>query len=449
MSPRLLHYSDLEGVYDAPERAARLAGLVDERRDSDTLVLGTGDNTAPGVLSMVSEGRQALDLFAALDPDADTFGNHDFDYGLDATRDIVADSPQPWVSANVFLGETGERFATAEGVVPWKTVETSDATVGLVGVTDPDTPSMSPGAAPLAMTDPVSVVREVEPRLRDLGADYVVVLSHAGRADDDIAARTDVDAVLGGHIHDQRVDRVDGTVCTRPGPNGHTLLEVALDDGTVTAHPVEKGPVDEAVLERLQARERAAGLDEVVARVEDPIRRGTPERKHGESRIGNFVADAYRWVADSDVALQNTGGIREGPPLAGAVTVADLVSVVPFDEAVAVAELTGAELVELARQGEGQYVTGLPDYWHAHVSGMTVEHNADRTVSVTVDGAPVVPTDTYTLATTEYLLHTDHEFPVLTEDHLVERLDVQYEALTAYARQAGIDPALDGRLRLR
>jgi len=73
-----------------------------------------------------------------------------------------------------------------------------------------------------------------------------------------------------------------------------------------------------------------AGLDEVVGHVADPIRRTESTAFRGESRIGNFVADAYRWAADADVGLQNSGGIRGGPPLVGDVSVADLVSVVPF-----------------------------------------------------------------------------------------------------------------------
>lgn len=57
MALRLLHYSDIETAYDAPERIDRLARLISERRDDTTLVIGTGDNLAPGVLSLVTNGR--------------------------------------------------------------------------------------------------------------------------------------------------------------------------------------------------------------------------------------------------------------------------------------------------------------------------------------------------------------------------------------------------------
>jgi hypothetical protein len=58
VAPHLLHYSDVENAYDHPERVGRLAGLVDERRHDRTLVFGTGDDTSPGVLPLVTSGSR-------------------------------------------------------------------------------------------------------------------------------------------------------------------------------------------------------------------------------------------------------------------------------------------------------------------------------------------------------------------------------------------------------
>jgi 2',3'-cyclic-nucleotide 2'-phosphodiesterase (5'-nucleotidase family) len=407
---------------------------------------------------MVAEGRQALDFFSAVSPDADTFGNHDFDYGPDAITEIVRASPQPWVSANVVWAEeagdrrAGERFAREAGVVPSTVVEVDGATVGLTGVTEPKTGSMCPGASDLAFTDPVAAVRGEAARLRDRGVDAVVVLSHLGGGDDDLARATDVDVILGGHVHSRRIDRVDGTLLTRPGANARGLLEIDLDRApstdAVTVHDPADGPLDEGVADAMARRREAAGLDEVVGHVADPITRDRAVKHTGECRIGNFIADAYRWAADADVGLQNSGGIREGPPLSGAVTVADLVSVVPFDEPVTVAELSGRELRQLCREADGEHVQAVADRWHAHVSdGLSIRRNGRGVEAVHLDGEPIAADDTYTVATTDYLFHTDHEFPLLSDRHRVERLSTQYEVLADYARERGIDPAVEGRIQ--
>ncbi|MFB6133618.1 MAG: bifunctional UDP-sugar hydrolase/5'-nucleotidase [Halanaeroarchaeum sp.] len=450
MSVRLLHYSDLENAYDDPERAARVAGLVQQRRRGnahDPILLGSGDNTAPGVLSLLSEGRQALDLYDVIEPDVETFGNHDFDYGLDATRGIVADSPQTWVASNVSLD--GGRFGAAEGVEPWTVVERDGTRVGVFGVLDDSTPALNPAAAPLEVRDPIAAARSAVGALRDRGVDVIVALSHLGRGDETLAAETAVDVVLGGHVPSERIDRVDGTLLTRPGAGGAVLMEIDLSTGEVTRHETSTASADPRVRERLRERVANAGLHEVVGHVEEPIERGESSVFRGESRIGNFVADAYRWAADADVGLQNSGGVRDGPPLSGAITVADLVSVVPFRESVSVAELSGSELESvLAGAAASDLGFAESDWWHAHVSGASLEWDVSnhRLLDATVGGEPIDPAATYTLATTDYLFYSSDEFPALDEEHRVASLDVQYEVLADYAREFGIDPEIHGRI---
>ncbi|MFB6152673.1 MAG: bifunctional UDP-sugar hydrolase/5'-nucleotidase [Halodesulfurarchaeum sp.] len=450
MSVRLLHYSDLENAYDDPEHAARIAGVANQVRNDDgpdPLVLGSGDNTAPGVLSLETSGAQSLDLYRELRPDAETFGNHDFDYGLEATRNIVRRSPQPWVASNVYLD--GDRFGAESGVESWIICEQDGIQVGIVGVLDDATPSLNPAASALEVGDPVTAARSAVETLRERDVDVVVALSHLGRRDEELAAAVDVDAVLGGHIPTERIERIDDTLLTRPGSGGEVLLDIDLDAGQVTRRRVSEAPPVPPVVDSLEGRKTRAGLDEVVAEVEEPIERSESTVFRGESRIGNFVADAYRWAADSDVALQNSGGVRDGPPLSGPVSVGDLISVVPFEEPVSVAELTGEELRDVLRGADG---SGLgfaePDWWHAHVSGATLvwDEPNDELVGATVDGEPIDPQETYTLATTEYLFYSDDEFPALDEGHRVEQLDTQHEILVRYARRFGIDPEIEGRI---
>jgi 2',3'-cyclic-nucleotide 2'-phosphodiesterase (5'-nucleotidase family) len=449
MGARLLHYSDVENAHDDPEHIGRLAGLLAELDGDDALVAGTGDDTSPGVLALATEGRQALSFFEAVDTDVETFGNHDFDYGPAATRGVVRDSPQTWVSANV--RQNGQRFGADDGVVPWTVEAVGDERVGFFGVTDPTTASINPAAGGLKFTDPMAAAEEAVAALRAEGVDHVVALSHLGKGDDELARRVDVDAVLGGHVHDERVDRADGAVLTRPGVNAPVVMEVSLPDGEVTRHEVSEGPVDESVAAALREQKREAGLSEVVARVDDPVARDQAAAFGGESRLGNFVTDAYRWATGADVGLQNAGGIREGAPLAGEVTAADLVGLVPFEEPIDVASVTGAELLDVLAEGAGDHVAFERDgWWHAHLSGasVTFDREAGEVVEARVGGEPVDPGATYTVATSAYLLYTDHEFPTLDEDHRVDSGDAQYQVLVDYARERGVDPELEGRVEL-
>jgi len=469
---RLVHYSDIENVFDAPERAARLAGRIRGLSGPDAAVVATGDTTAPGVLSLVATGRQVLDFYAATDTRLDTFGNHEFDYGPNPLRGLVDDATATFVSANV-RDENGDPFGRDEGVVPWATRRIGGATVGFVGVTDPATDSLNPMAADLSFDDPVAAAREALAEMRAESGDeldHTVVLSHLGAGDDDLARELDVDAVLGGHVHSPRNERVGDTLLVRPGVNGQAVVEVdfggaravdgagAVDGGDVSVTPTATlhepdGAEPIAALEAaLEERMAAADLDEVVAHVDEPIKR-TEEAVHGgECRVGNFVADAFRWAFDADVGLSNAGGLRQGDPWHGDVTKADLISLIPFEEPVTLASVTGAELRDVLREMAAPDVDfGEDDWWHGHVSNARVVWDADAELilEATVGGEPIDPEARYTVAVSEYLLHSNHEFPTLAQRHRVDEADIQYEVLADYARERGIDPRIEGRIEIR
>jgi 2',3'-cyclic-nucleotide 2'-phosphodiesterase (5'-nucleotidase family) len=451
MPVRLLHYADVENACDDPVRMGRLAGTIRSLDGDDAVVVGSGDDTGPGVLAHHHEGRQALPFFRAVGTDLETFGNHDFDFGPEATLDVVEQSPQEWVVANLHEDDetsdaTGERFA---GANRWTVLERAGHRVGVVGVVDPATPDIAVGAEDLTVSDPVEAVRAAA---RDLGdeVDHLVVLAHLrGDLESDVAAVDGIDAVLGGHVHRERHDRVDGTLVVRPGANGQVVWEVELDgDGpaTATRHETAEGPIDETVADALRERLAELGLREVVATVEEPIHREPERRTRGESRVGNLVADAYRWATDADVGFAHNGGLREGRPLAGEVTAGEVASVTPFGGGVHVLELSGEQLRDLLA------FAFRPDrdddlVWHCDVSGMAVEYDpaAGELLSVAVGGEPLAPDGEYTLATDAYVPYSD-AWPVPLAAS-VDTFGKQFEVLADHAREVGVDVQLEGRLR--
>ncbi|WP_396612185.1 bifunctional metallophosphatase/5'-nucleotidase [Haloferax sp. S1W] len=451
--PRFLHYSDLENVYDDPERAGRLAGCVTTLDDDDTLVVGTGDNSAPGVLSLIERGGQVLDFYRAVDADLETFGNHEFDYGPTRLRELVGNSLPTWVSCNI-RDEAGERFAAAEGAVSRTTRTVDGVTLGFFGVTDPATGSINPEAVDVTFDDPYSAAGDAAAALREEGAEYVVALSHLGSGDDELARRCDVDLILGGHVHAERDDVVEGVPLVRPGANGHVVWEVRIDDGRIETvrHKTAEYRADEALVRMLNGRVDDAGLGEVLCRIDRPMDRSEETVAAGECRIGNTIADAYRWAAGADVGLQNSGGIRSGPPIGPEVTHADLVSLVPFEEHLVVAEVTGTELLAIFNAARGASMGfGEPDWWHAQISGARIvwDDEKNEVIEATVNGRPIDPDSYYRLATSDYILHTTQEFPALTQSHRAGEYGIQHEVLADYAREVGFDAEVEGRIERR
>ena len=443
MTVTLVHYSDLETALDEPTQCGALAGTLQSLAD-DAVVVGSGDNTAPGALSLATEGRVALSFFEAVQPAVDTFGNHDFDFGPGVARQLAEAAPQQFLCANATVD--GERFASDASTV----VEAGRERVGVVGVAHPKTGVMNPTATGVDFGEPVPHVRAETRRLRGAGVDHVVVSSHCGRLDTEIARETDVDAVLGGHVHDVHEAVVDGTAVVRPGRAGRYVSEVVLGDGPTTAiHDVEDGHVDRELVDTLRAQLAEHGLDEVVTAVEQPVQRTEAAATTAGSRLGNLVTDALRWKTGADVALSPPGGIRSGDPLAGEVTVADLVGLSPYDDELAVLELPGDRLREaFVAVPFGYHDDGYPDSHCTHVSGagLVWDDETGTLVEAVVGGEPLDPQETYTLAVDDYVIHTDHVNAAFDARDVVERYGRAHEAIVEFAREVGLDGGFERRV---
>ncbi|WP_265110268.1 bifunctional metallophosphatase/5'-nucleotidase [Halosolutus halophilus] len=448
MPPRLLHYSDVENAYDDPERIGRLARLLRQRRDETTLVCGTGDTTAPGVLAMETDGKHARRFFERVGPDVSTFGNHEFDHGLESLRELVADTPQQWVTANL---RTGTRpLAADRGVRRIAAVSIGGERLGFVGVSDPQSIRAHPAADGVTVDDPIAAVADAVAALDGRDVDSIVVLSHAGELDDEIARLDGVDVVLGGHTHDVRADVVAGTPIVHPGERAALVGEVRFTGGTpdVVLHRVPEVPVATDVEAEYRGLFAECGLTDTVATIDASLSRD-PAACFPESRIGNVVADAYRWAADADVAVYNARMLRAGPPLAGDVTVGDLRSLTPFDNEIHTAGLTGAELLDLF---ENLVVPDAVDAHlevFAHVSGASLAWRRTATdlglASATVAGSPPDPDAVYEVAAPTFAFENEL-FAPLSRDRIEATHGHQHHVLAEYVRRHGFPDGCDGRM---
>lgn len=442
---RLLQYTDLEGAYDDPEAFGRLVGCLDTLRE-DALVVGAGDDMAPSVSTTVLGAAAPSTALAALDPDIETFGNHDFDHGVDLPLTVVSDVPATYVSAN--LRVDGHRFGHDHGVEPWTIRDIDGTRVGVFGVTTSELSAVSDGTLPIEVRDPVSASRDAVAALHEAGAEVVVCLAHLGE-DRQIARETEVDVICGGHVAPARSERIDGTLLVRPDIEGRSIFEVDLDDREATLHDTDAFPPAERGVDAVHSFRREAGLDETVGRLDDPI--DVPDRNGaGETRIGNFVADAVRWGGDADVGIYHDGGLRGDRIAAGEVTAFDLASAVPFTDRVRVLDVSGERLRAALSEMDGRCL-GLADErsWFGNVSGARVVRDAaaGELVDATVGGDPIDDGERYSLAVPGYLSASDHVIAAVGDDDAVRRTDAAiYGRVIEYAREFGIDPEVEDRM---
>ncbi len=445
---RLLHYADLEDTYDDPKQIGRMAGKITQLRDGQTVVIGAGDNIAPGALALTTNCQHTQPFFTAVDAVVDTLGNHDFDYGTDTLISVIRSTPQTWLCANAI--KDGEHFGADAGIRPWTILERDNQRLGVFGLANPKTDTRSPGAQSLTFTDPIPAAVEAIEALRDRSVDHVLCVSHLGERSGhndaiDLARKAAIDVILDGDLDDRpRIDWINDTLIVRTSGKGIDLSEIIYDGSwTATLHTVAEAAVSQTVEQQYQKHCRTVGINRVVGFVATPITCSIRTLFQGESRLGNFITDAYRCASNATVALQHSGGIQ-GITLQDTITVGDLIRLIPFEKAIAQVEITGSKLSEILASGGACHYPTHPEFWHLHMSGATVtfDYEERELINASVRGEPIDSSNTYSVVAPENFFRS-HGVTVAAE-HLV--FDRQYEPLLDYVEAHDIAPQLEGRI---
>src|SRR3990172_4629911 len=200
---------------------ARVATLRDRiARETPHLVFVLpGDFLSPSTMSSMFQGGQMVAALNAIGLDLATFGNHEFDFGADVTKERIRESRFTWVSANVLDPDTGLPFG---GAVPFVLREYGGIRVAFFGLVTPETHTLSKGAGTLKFLDPIQAAKDVVARARRLKADVIVALTHQDMADDKqlAAAVPEIDLILGGHEHVPLDARVGNALILKAGSGG-------------------------------------------------------------------------------------------------------------------------------------------------------------------------------------------------------------------------------------
>lgn len=208
---------------------AKTAVLIEDakKENSNVLLVDNGDTiqgtplgTYKAIVNPIKDGEQHP-MYTALQKlgfDAGTLGNHEFNYGLDYLKKVIATAGMPIVNANVVDAKTGafvyDPYKIIKKTYTDKNGRSVDVNIGVTGIVPPQILSWDKAnlEGKVKVNDSVEAVQAIIPEMRKAGADVVLVLSHSGIGDDkyekgeenegyQIASLPGVDAVVTGHSH--------------------------------------------------------------------------------------------------------------------------------------------------------------------------------------------------------------------------------------------------------
>jgi 2',3'-cyclic-nucleotide 2'-phosphodiesterase (5'-nucleotidase family) len=400
--------------------------MFDEEADAlpgQSLLLAAGDNVgASPPNSALLQDIPAIDVENAWGLDATSFGNHEFDFGLERIFLHQERANFPFLSTNIVETATGRE---PDWMKTSAVFSVNGVRVGVIGSTVRNTPELvKPGnTAGLEFLDEAERIRRESAKLRARGVRVQVVVIHEGAVaganaiDGRPAAPwegpimgivgklqdTTVDLVVAGHTH-RAANTVVGHIPVVEGFNAgisYSVAQLLVDDGDVqwagaaTRLAKNLGVAQRADVKTIvdKANADTAPLRNVVIGTQSvDILRDNPARLK-ESAMGNFVADAMRAkYADDGVqaAITNSGGLRAdlvrtaaaGGEQVGEITWGEAFAVLPFGNATVIETLTYEQLVAALQNGfrppcgDASGGTGrTPQY-----SGLWIEFHCNGTV---------------------------------------------------------------------
>ena len=402
----ILETSDIHGFIadwdyfqDRPydQGLVKVATVVQQEREQDPelLLLDAGDTIQGSPLVYYYNSRKPNEpnpmavVMNAMDYDAMTIGNHEYNFGQDVLERFIAVTDFPVMSANI---------RNSDGSVLYPEYHIKDVKgikVGILALTTVGIPNWerSDHIAGLRFDDAVTTAKQMIPRMHSEGAQVIVVLAHSGThiepenaweegawstpvstwVDKGYAAHDDenfvirladaipeIDVILAGHAHARiPAATVNGVLIVEPHAYGRGISKVQLtvdDAGHVIGKKGEfismrdvpadpkiqeiSTPYHETALQYIRtsigtATEVFPGGD--AARIQDsPL----PDLVNA---VQLTMAEDAGYKADISLAavFNNRGELRPGD-----ITIADIYGIYPYENTLVVMDVTGDILKE-------------------------------------------------------------------------------------------------------
>jgi 2',3'-cyclic-nucleotide 2'-phosphodiesterase (5'-nucleotidase family) len=442
----------------------RLGGAIKQVREEvgreNVILLDAGDMLGDSLVADQTQGKAIIDAMNVLNYTAMVIGNHELDFTADTLKKRIAEAEFPVLAANITEKVTGRLFT-----LPYLIQEIRGVKVGVLGLAYPNTPltTAKKNVDGLEFGEAPEVAREYVPRLREQGAQVVVVLSHYGLAADKILAKQvpGIDVIVGGHSHNRMKDalREGNTLIVQAGAHGSDLgrLDLKVKNGKIIRYAHSLITLDHAVIPsdaqvasivRRAASSNKTKLEERLGQAVSPIARAQTiagqeaQKRDQESPADSLFADLIRERTRVDAVILPGVGYGTAIP-AGTIQAGALRNLIPHESKTVTMTLTGAQIREILEQSlENTYtddpkkkVGGL-----VQVSGIHFKYNAEdshphRLAEVRVQGKRLDRKRDYRVATNSLLAGGGHNYKAFLQGKNIQEGQTQYELVKVAIQQ--------------
>jgi 5'-nucleotidase len=431
-----LYIATINDMHANIDNFPKLAHVVDSLRTlhPDMLLFSAGDNRTGNPINDRFEepGRPMYELMNAVGFDLTTFGNHEWDAGVEALHHVMDIADFPFVCANVTFDDSLNMEHS-----PYVIFERNGLKIGVIGAIQlglNGLPDFHPDKAAGSHFRPAVEVIPDYLFLRD-NCNALFLLSHCGFEEDVELANKfpQLDAIFGGHSH-TLVDSTrlfNGVMVTQAMSRMRylTLNTFTFDKNgkmidkhseVISINDINKG--DPEIQRMVNAFNSNEVFQQVMGYNDAPI-------ENCRECLGYLMADGDLEMAGADMAFQNFGGVRFDTLGVRPILLKDLFSLDPFDNELVCFNMTGQEIVDFLA------ISFLTDNGPNFCAGCKYAFSVDdegqmKDCKVTLaNGKPMDLNATYKVVMNSYM-SSAFDFP--HEDAGTSLFRTSNEALTAY-----------------
>jgi 5'-nucleotidase len=494
---RLCHEPVCEGGKGGSVRMQQAVRAI-RRESPGAILLNAGDVFQGSLYWAAFKEAMPVSVLGMMEYQATIPGNHEFDDGCKPLLNQARSLNPPMLAANLSFDPPLEG---ADSLAPWLTLERGGRKIGIVGIANPDTPSLSSPCAEAHFAGAAETLRAAIKELRAQGVNIIIALTHIGLENDKRLARAvdGVNIIVGGHSHSLLSNNLPGAEGPYPvverSPEGKPViivtastamqylgrLDVRFDKtGVPVSWQGEPITLDDYTLAALNAPAPDTELVRVMENYSEPVRQmmnspigtimaagreGKPledpnvlQCRQAECLTGNIVADALLTQAFSDAraAIINSGALRNSLP-GGTVTTGDVMATLPFQNTPVRADIPGAVLLEALEHGVSAYGEGQGSF--LQVSGLRYVFDPGKAPGERIVKAEIYDEkggwqhvrrdDSYGIVTVDFLSGGGDGYAMLSSLQWQESTMLMNDALRLHLeKNSPLTVKLEGRIRL-
>lgn len=410
---------------------AKIVGYVNEakKKNPNTIVVSGGDNYQGTAISNLTFGLPVTKMMKALNLTASAVGNHEFDWGSERIGKWGKDGGFDYLAANIYDAKQKEPVPWAK---PYKIVTVDGIKIAFIGLSTEETQYQTKAEFVKNVTFiPVDKAASYWVNFLKSGKakegipNVIIALTHVpseqktnsnivGKEIEKLTEVKGLDAVITGHSHRTVQGYLNDKAVIQAFKYGRALgkLHIIFDNkklikiepsvDMISEHKsdiiVDKN-AEKMLLEEQKAMSKV--LDVKIGELKKDI----PHSREGSlTELGYWVANTMRHRTNSQIGITNGGGVRRSL-YKGNITMGDMYEIMPFDNQVVVAKVTGKHLKKLIDHGIGaNFMTD------GQFAGLKVVYDPkleyeNRIIKITLeDGTPIKDEEIYTVATNDFIV---------------------------------------------